>query len=109
MPRSRLRSVTAAIAPEGPERRLRKNGSTPCSSRRLRPHSIGWHGQENALIAAGADERRRYAAAAAAGDVDKAFVFAGERVDLIHEIEPAEVILNRIVTEAESVLAQQFH
>jgi nitronate monooxygenase len=72
-------------------------------------NSIGWHGQENALIAAGADERRRYAAAAAAGDVDKAFFFAGERVHLIHEIEPAEVILNRIVTGAESVLAQQFH
>jgi hypothetical protein len=30
-------------------------------------------------------------------------------VDLIHDIEPAEVILNRIVTEAESALAQQFH
>jgi nitronate monooxygenase len=68
-----------------------------------------WHGQEDTLIAAGADERRRYAAAAAAGDVDTALVFAGEGVDLIHEIEPAEVILNRIVTEAESALAQQFH
>ena len=68
-----------------------------------------WHGQEDALIAAGADERRGYAAAAAAGDVDTALVFAGEGVDLIHDIEPAEVILNRIVTEAESALAQQFH
>jgi nitronate monooxygenase len=68
-----------------------------------------WHGQEDALIAAGADERRRYAAAAAAGDVDTALVFVGEGVDLIHDIEPAEVILNRIVTEAESALAQQFH
>jgi nitronate monooxygenase len=68
-----------------------------------------WHGREDALIAAGADERRGYAAAAAAGDVDTALVFAGEGVDLIHDIEPAEVILNRIVTEAESALAQQFH
>src|SRR5215472_8746002 len=68
-----------------------------------------WHGQEDALIAAGADERRRYAAAAAAGDIDTALVFAGEGVDLIRDIEPAEVILNRIVTEAESALAQQFH
>jgi len=66
-----------------------------------------WHGREDALIAAGADERRRYAAAAAAGDVDTALVFAGEGVDLIHDIEPAGVILNRIVTEAESALAQQ--
>jgi nitronate monooxygenase len=67
-----------------------------------------WHGREEALIAAGPDERRRYAAAAAAGDVDTALVFAGEDVDLIHDIEPAEVILKRIVTEAESALAQQF-
>ena len=67
-----------------------------------------WHGQEDALIAAGADERRRYAAAAAAGDIDTALVFAGEGVDLIHDVEPARVILNRIVTEAQSALAQQF-
>jgi nitronate monooxygenase len=68
-----------------------------------------WHGKEDALIAAGADERGRYAAAAAAGDVDTALVFAGEGVDLIHDIEPAEAILNRIVTEAESALAPRFH
>jgi hypothetical protein len=67
-----------------------------------------WHGREDALVVAGEDERRRYAAAAAAGDVDTALVFAGEGVDLIHDIEPAGVILNRIVTEAESALAQQF-
>jgi nitronate monooxygenase len=67
-----------------------------------------WHGQEDALIAAGADERRRYAAAAAADDIDTALVFAGEGVDLIHDIEPAEVILNRIVAEAVAALAPQF-
>jgi hypothetical protein len=38
-----------------------------------------------------------------------ALVFAGEGVDLIHDIEPAEVILNRIVTEAVAALAQQIH
>jgi nitronate monooxygenase len=70
--------------------------------------SHSWHGREDALIAAGADERRRYAVAAAAGDVDTALVFAGEGTDLIHDIEPAGVILNRIVTEAESALAQRF-
>jgi nitronate monooxygenase len=46
--------------------------------------------------------------AAAAGDVETALVFAGEGTDLIHDIEPAGVILNRIVTEAESALAQRF-
>jgi nitronate monooxygenase len=70
--------------------------------------SKNWHGREDALIAGGADERRRYAAAAAAGDVDTALVFAGEGVDLIRDIEPAGVILNRIVTQAESALAQRF-
>jgi len=60
------------------------------------------------LIAAGSKERRRYAAAAAAGDVDTALVFAGEGADLIHDIEPAEVILNRIVAEAELALARRF-
>jgi nitronate monooxygenase len=70
--------------------------------------SQSWHGREDALIAAGADERRRYAVAAATGDVDTALVFAGEGTDLIHDIEPAGVILNRIVTEAESALAQRF-
>ena len=68
-----------------------------------------WHGREDALIAAGAAERRRYAVAAAAGDVDTALVFAGEGTDLIHDIEPAEIILHRIVTEAEAALAQRFN
>jgi nitronate monooxygenase len=67
-----------------------------------------WHGREDALIAAGADERRRYAAAAAAGDVDTALVFAGEGADLVHDVEPAGLIINRIVTEAEAALARRF-
>jgi len=67
-----------------------------------------WHGREEALTRAGAGERRRYAAAAAAGDVDTAVVFAGEGADLIHDIEPAGVILNRVVAEAEAALTQRF-
>jgi nitronate monooxygenase len=67
-----------------------------------------WYGREDTLIAAGSKERRRYAAAAAAGDVDTALVVAGEGADLIHDIEPAEVILNRIVAEAELALARRF-
>jgi hypothetical protein len=53
-----------------------------------------------------ASSARSAAAQAAASDVDTALVFAGGDVDLIHDIKPAGVILNRIVTEAESALAQ---
>jgi nitronate monooxygenase len=67
-----------------------------------------WHGRETALAAAGETERARYAAAAAAGDVDTAVVFAGEGVDLIHEVEPAAVILERVLREAEAALMRRF-
>jgi nitronate monooxygenase len=67
-----------------------------------------WHGREAALAAAGESERARYAAAAAGGDVDTAVVFAGEGIDLIHAVEPARVILERIVGEAEAALARRF-
>jgi nitronate monooxygenase len=74
----------------------------------LNQFSRSWHRREDALIAARAGERRRYAAAAAAGDVDTALVFAGEGSDLIRDIEPAEIILNRIVAAAEAALARRF-
>ena len=70
--------------------------------------SEAWHGHETALTAAGEAERARYAAAAAAGDSDTAVVFAGEGIDLIHEIEPADVILDRMIREAETALARPF-
>ncbi|HYZ42064.1 MAG TPA: nitronate monooxygenase [Stellaceae bacterium] len=67
-----------------------------------------WHGREEALAAAGEAERAHYGAAAAAGDVGTAVVFAGEDVDLIHSVEPAGVILERIIREAEAALARRF-
>lgn len=70
--------------------------------------SAAWHQREAGLIAAGAAERARYAAAAADGDPDTAVVFAGEGVDLIHAIEPAGAILERVVSEAETALARRF-
>ena len=70
--------------------------------------SEAWHGREQALINAGESERARYAAAAAGGDVNTAVVFAGEGIDLIHEIEPAGVILDRMIREAETALARPF-
>jgi hypothetical protein len=35
-------------------------------------------------------------------------VFAGEGIDLIHAVEPAGVILERVVREAEAALARRF-
>jgi nitronate monooxygenase len=70
--------------------------------------SRSWHGREEALAAAGAAERARYAAAAEAGDPDTAVVFAGEGIDLIHAIAPAGAILERVVGEAEAALARRF-
>jgi nitronate monooxygenase len=70
--------------------------------------SQSWHGREAALAAAGDSEGARYAAAAASGDVDTAVVFAGEGIDLIHGVEPAGVILERVVREAEAALDRRF-
>lgn len=50
-------------------------------------------------------ERERYAAAAAAGDVETMAVIVGEAVDMVHAIEPAADILHRIVAEAERLLS----
>ena len=64
-----------------------------------------WHGREDTLTQA-ADARARYAEAAARGDADIAVVFAGEGIDLIHAVEPAAVILDGVVREAEAALSR---
>jgi nitronate monooxygenase len=69
--------------------------------------SGAWHGREDAL-AQDEDERIRYAEAAVRGDPDLAVVFAGEGIDLIHAIEPAARILDRVIREAETALARRF-
>jgi nitronate monooxygenase len=60
-----------------------------------------WHGQEAALAGRVGPENARYLAAAEKGDTSTAVVWAGEAIDLIDRIEPAEEILKRIVAEAE--------
>ncbi len=65
-----------------------------------------WHGREDTLTQA-EDERAHYAEAVARGDADIAVVFAGEGIDLIHAIEPAAVILDGVVREAEAALSRQ--
>jgi nitronate monooxygenase len=65
-----------------------------------------WHGREDTLTQA-EDERAHYAEAVARGDADIAVVFAGEGIDLIHAIEPAAVILDGVVREAEAALSRR--
>ncbi len=64
----------------------------------------GWVGREAALREAAATERPRYAAAAAAGDSTTAAAIVGEAAGLIHSIEPAGAILERMIAEAEALL-----
>ena len=62
-----------------------------------------WSGREEEL-ARRPDEVDRYAQAARAGDFDTAVLWAGEGVDLIHEIVPARKIVEDMVSEAEASL-----
>lgn len=65
-----------------------------------------WHGNEAALRQALDTERPRYFAAAGKGDTGTMVVWAGEGLDLIRDVRPAEKIVERIVAEAEAALAR---
>ena len=67
-----------------------------------------WHGCEDALEGEAAAEQARYAKAAAAGDFDTAVIFCGEGIDMIHTVEPAAAIIERVVADAEAALARRF-
>jgi nitronate monooxygenase len=64
-----------------------------------------WHGREAALRDALDREAPAFQAALAAGDAQHASAIVGEAVGLIHAIEPAAAILERMVAEAEQLLA----
>ena len=66
-----------------------------------------WRGREAELKSATA-AKAGYVEAGAAGDYDTAVVWGGEAVDLIHSVEPAAVIVERVVAEAEAALARRF-
>ena len=63
-----------------------------------------WHGREDALQAAAAVEGPRYRQAFEAGDPEHAAVWFGEAAGLIHAIEPASVIVERMVSQASARL-----
>lgn len=63
-----------------------------------------WLGREDELRAVAAEQSVRYGKAARAGDTTVAATIVGEVVGLIQAIEPAAVILERMVMEAEALL-----
>jgi nitronate monooxygenase len=63
-----------------------------------------WHGREDRLQETLGAEQVRYAEAAARRDVDTAVVFAGEAIDLIHDIRPAAEIVGDLIAAAERIL-----
>lgn len=63
-----------------------------------------WDGREEELAASAETMAPAYREAWANGDGDNAGVFFGEATGLIHEIEPAATIVERLVAEAETVL-----
>jgi nitronate monooxygenase len=64
-----------------------------------------WHGREAELRAVAKVEAARYADAVARGDAPNVSPIVGEAIGLVHAIEPAQTILNRMVSEAEAILA----
>lgn len=89
-----LRTRVADIArqlpwPRGFTGRIRRNAFTD-----------RWHGREEALEAAVAVEGPRYRQAFEAGDPENTGVWFGEAAGIIHSIEPAGSIIERMVTEA---------
>lgn len=63
-----------------------------------------WHGNDAGLQAAMETEGPRYKEAAARGDTNTMVMFAGENIDLIHDLPPAAEIVARIAGEAEMLL-----
>lgn len=63
-----------------------------------------WHGREQELLTVADQEAAKYRKAWADGDPDESNTFVGEVVGLIHVIEPASNIIERIVREAEELL-----
>ena len=59
-----------------------------------------WHGHEDELERNAAVEGARYREAFTLGDPDNTGVWFGEAAGLIHSIEPASVILERMAAEA---------
>ncbi len=88
--RTRIPDIARQIPwPRGFTARIRRNAFTD-----------RWHGREEALQAAVAEEGPRYRQAAEAGDPDHTAVWFGEAAGVIHSIEPAAAIVERMAVQA---------
>ena len=88
--RTRVADIARQIPwPRGFTARIRRNAFTD-----------RWHGREGELEANITIEGPRYRKAFAEGDPDHTAVWFGEAAGLIHAIEPAAVIVERMVAEA---------
>ena len=88
--RTRVADIARQIPwPRGFTARIRRNAFTD-----------RWHGREDELEANLAIEGPRYRQAFAQGDPDNTGVWFGEAAGLIHAIEPAAVIVERMLAEA---------
>ena len=88
--RTRVADIARQIPwPRGFTARIRRNAFTD-----------RWHGREDALEANVAVEGPRYRQAFAAGDPENAAVWFGEAAGVIHAIEPAAAIVERMVADA---------
>ena len=66
-----------------------------------------WFGREDELRAAVAAEGPRYADAMAKGDAKTVSPIVGEAVGLIHDVAPAEAIVQAMVRQAEDILKRK--
>lgn len=66
-----------------------------------------WHGRDAEVVRNRADLQQRVAAGVEAKDASVANILAGNAVGLFSSIEPAGVILRRIVEEAEAILKRR--
>ncbi|HKY94828.1 MAG TPA: nitronate monooxygenase, partial [Kiloniellales bacterium] len=64
-----------------------------------------WHGHEAELQASLDSETPRYWRASEAGDLSTALVWAGEGLDLIHDVPPASALVESLSADAERALA----
>lgn len=65
-----------------------------------------WHGREDELMRVADEEAAKYRKAWTEGDPDNANTFVGEAAGLIDTIEPAAVIIARMVDDAEALLSR---